>query len=107
MKLKEGDAVLVTGPSHYEKAKVIKVEKNKVTLDNQMVITHDYENIVKTQMKAEPWDQEKYDQLHASAFFDSNLRTLLRYKADLPKDAIVTINAKVEKWLNKFNLKRI
>ena len=107
MKLKEGEVVLVTGPAHYEKATVIKVEKNKVTLDNQMQITHEFENLTKTQMKAEPWDQEKFDFLHAKAFFETNLRTLIKYKNDLPEEAVISINNKLEKWINKFNLKRI
>ena len=53
-KLQIDDPVLVTGPSHYEKAKVIKVDKKTgvVTLDNQMQITYDNNNVSRTQMKA-------------------------------------------------------
>lgn len=108
-KLQVDDLVLVTGPSHHEKAKVIKVDKKTgvVTLDNQMQITHDYNNISKTQMKAEPWDEDKFEYLHALGLFGSNIRTLLRYKDKLPAEAIITINNKLEKWLNKYNIKRI
>ena len=106
-KLKEGDLVLVTGPSHYEKAKVVKVSKHTITLDNQMVINENYENISKTSMKAEPWDQDKFDLLHAKAFLESNLRTLLKYKDSIPDEAVVSINNKIEKWINKFNFKRV
>ena len=108
-KLQVGDPVLVTGPAHYEKAMVIKVDKktNIVTLDNQMQITHDYKNITRTQMKAEPFDQEKLDFLHANSLFEANIRTFLRYKEQLPKEAIVSINQRLEKWLVKYNIKRI
>ena len=108
-KLQVGDLVLITGPAHYEKATVIKVDKKTgmVTLDNQMQITQNYENISKTKMKAEPFDQEKLDFLHANSLFDANIRTLLRYKDQLPKEAIVSINSRLEKWLQKYSLRRI
>ena len=108
-KLQVDDLVLVTGPSHHEKAKVIQVDKKTgvVTLDNQMQITHDYNNISKTQMKAEPWDEGKFEYLHALGLFGSNIRTLLGYKDQLPAEAIIAINNKLEKWLNKYNIKRI
>ncbi len=108
-KLQVGDFVLVTGPSHYEKATVIKVDKKTgvVTLDNQMQITQGFDNISRTQMKAEPFDQEKLDFLHANSLFEANIRTFLRYKDELPREAIVTINSRLEKWLQKYNIKRI
>lgn len=108
-KLQIDDPVLVIGPAHHEKAKVIKVDKKTgvVTLDNQMQITHDYNNVSRTQMKAEPWDEDKFEYLHAHALFESNIRTFLRYKDQLPAEAIITINNKLEKWLNKYNIKRI
>lgn len=108
-KLQIDDLVLVTGPSHHEKAKVIKVDKKTgiVTLDNQMQITHDYNNISKTQMKAEPWDESKFEYLHARSLFGSNIRALLGYMDQLPAEAIITINNKLEKWLNKYHIKRI
>lgn len=108
-KLQVGDFVLITGPAHYEKATVIQVDKKTgaVTLDNQMQITQSFDNISKTLMKAEPFDQEKLDFLHANSLFDVNMRTFLRYKDQLPKEAIVSINSKLEKWLQKYNIKRI
>ena len=108
-KLQIGDFVLVTGPSHYEKATVIKVDKKTgaVTLDNQMQITQKFENLSKTQMKAEPFDQEKFDFLHANSLLEANIRTFLRYKDELPKEAIIMINSRVEKWMQKYNIKRI
>ena len=108
-KLQIDDPVLVTGPAHHEKAKVIKVDKKTgiVTLDNQMQITHDYNNISRTHMKAEPWDENKFEYLHANTLFESNIRTFLRYKDQLPPEAIITINTKLKKWLTKYNLKRI
>lgn len=107
--LKLNDLVLVTGHAHYEKAKVIKVDSKTgiVTLDNQMQITQDYMNVSKTQMKAEPWDEEKFEYLHASQLFNMNLNTLMRQKDQLPSDALVSINHKLEKWISKYNLKRI
>lgn len=104
-----GDLVLITGPSHYEKAKVISIHpKTRVaTLDNQMRITQDFENAIKTSNKAEPWDEEKFEFLHANSLFKANAETLIRYKDQLPEEAIVSINKKLEKWLNKYNLKRI
>ena len=108
-KLQIDDPVLVTGPSHYEKAKVIKVDKKTgvVTLDNQMQITYDYNNVSRTQMKAEPWDETKFEYLHSHALLRSNLRTFLRYMDQLPAEAVIIINNKLEKWLNKYNIKRI
>lgn len=108
-KLQVGDFVLVTGPSHYEKATVIKVDKKTgvITLDNQMQITSGYVNVSKTQMKAEPFDQDRFNFLHARALFDSNLRVFMREKEFLPKDALIYINSKLEKWIHKYNLKRL
>ena len=108
-KLQIDDPVLVIGPAHHEKAKVIKVDKKTgvVTLDNNMQITHDYNNVSKTQMKAEPLDEDKFEYLRAHALFESNIRTFLRYRDQLPAKAIITINNKLEKWLNKYNIKRI
>lgn len=108
-KLQVGDPVLVTGPAHYEKATVIKVDKKTgvVTLDNQMQITQSFDNLSRTQMKAELFNQEKMDFLHANSLFEANIRTFLRYKDQLPKEAIVSINHKLEKWLAKYNINRI
>ena len=58
-------------------------------------------------MKAEPWDEGKFEYLHALSLFGSNIRTLLGYKDQLPAEAIIAINNKLEKWLNKYNIKRI
>jgi len=108
-KLQIGDPVLVTGPFHYEKAVVIEIDKKTgaLILDNHMRITQNFDNLSKTQMKAEPFDQDKLDFLHANSLFDSNINTLLKYKEDLPKEAIISINSKLEKWLKKYNIKRI
>lgn len=108
-KLQIDDLVLVTGPAHHEKAKVIKVDKKTgiVTLDNNMQITQDYNNVSRTQMTAEPWDEDKFEFLHANSLFEANIRTFLRYKDQLPEEAIISINKKLEKWLQKYNIKRI
>lgn len=108
-RLKVGDPVLITGPFHYEKAIVIDINKKSgvLTLDNQIRITQNFEVLSKTSMKAEPFDQEKMDFLHANSLFEANMKTLIRYKEDLPKEAIITINSKLEKWLQKYNIKRI
>ncbi len=82
-KLQVGDYVLVTGPSHYEKATVISVEKNQFTLDNHMVIDKHYNNMVKSSMTAEPWDEEKFTVLRAEHQFIGQLHKLeenFRYK---------------------------
>lgn len=108
-KLQLDDLVLITGPAHYEKAKVVKVDRKTgvITLDNQMQITQDYKNITRTQMKAEPWDEGKFEFLHANSLFEANLRTLVQHKTHLQPEAIISINNRLEKWIQKYNLKKI
>lgn len=108
-KLQVDDFVLITGPSHYEKAKVINIDKKTgvVTLDNQMKITQNFENLSKTQMKAEPFDQDKYDYLHANSRLETNMNIILRGKSRLPKEILISINSRIEKWIQKYELKKI
>lgn len=105
--MKVGDPILITGPSHYEKATVIKVEKNVVTLDNQMKINHEFNNLTKTPMVAEPWDQDKFNILHAKRMMDPEILAIQRGWMKLPDDAIVAIDHKLSKILKKYNLKRM
>lgn len=108
-KLQVGDPILISGPSHYEKAIIVKIDKSSgiITLDNQMRIDREYNNLSKTSMRAEPFDQDKFDFLHANSLFDSNIRTLLSQKSQLPEEAVIAINSRLEKWIQKYNLKRI
>lgn len=104
-KLKVGDHILITGPAHYEKATVIQVEKNVVTLDNQMKIDHGFNNITRTNMVAEPWDQDKFDILHAKRRIDPEIFAIQRNWRRLPDEDIVALEHKLNKILNKYNLK--
>lgn len=104
-KLKVGDPILITGPAHYEKATVIKVEKNVVTLDNQMKIDQEFNNITKTSMVAEPWDQDKFNILHAKRMMDPEIFAIQRGWNRLPDEYIVAIEHKLRKILEKYNLK--
>lgn len=104
-KLQVGDPILITGPAHYEKATVIKVEKNVVTLDNQMKINHEFNNLTKTVMVAEPWDQDKFDILHAKRMMESEILAIQKGWRRLPDEAIVAIEHKLSKIMEKYNLK--
>ena len=106
-KLKVGDPILITGPAHYEKATVIKVEKNVVTLDNQMKIDHEFNNLTKTSMVAEPWDQDKFDILHARSKIESRIFAIQKGWRELTDEAIVSIEHKLSKIIEKYNIKKV
>lgn len=103
-KLQVNDLVLVTGPSYYDKVKVISVEKGRVTLDNQMVIDHNYNNLVRSQMKAEPWDEEKFDLLHASHIIPKILYSMERNWKSLGDKEKIALSSKLERVMEKFNI---
>ena len=106
-KLKVGDLILITGPAHYEKATVIKVEKNVVTLDNQMKIDHEFNNLTKTSMVAEPWNQDKFDILHAKRMMEPWLFAIQSGWRELTDEAIVAIEHKLSKIIEKYNIKKV
>lgn len=103
-KLQVDDLVLVTGPSYYDKVKVISVEKGRITLDNQMVIDHNYNNLVRSQMKAEPWDEEKFNILHASHIIPKIIHSMDRNWKSLKDEDKVALSSKLERIMGKFNI---
>lgn len=103
-KLQVGDLVLITGPSHYDKATVISVEKGRVTLDNRMVIDHSYHNLVRSQMQAKPWDEDSFNLYHANQKIPKILSSMQRNWKDLPDDKRLLFCSKLEHLMEKFNI---
>lgn len=105
-KLQVGDFVLVVGPSHYEKATVIKVDKTSVTLDNNMKIDQEYNNMVKSQLEAKPWDEAEFEYLHTMHRYKTNLASIQNGFLQLSREDRISVNNKLEKILTKYNIKK-
>lgn len=104
-RLQIDDLVLVTGPAHYEKAKVKDISKGIITLDNNMKIDRDFNNLSKSIMKAEPYDDDKFNFLHASSVMEKKINAIQRNWKKLNQEEIISLNNKIDRILTRFNLK--
>jgi len=103
--LKVGDPVLVTGFAHFEKAEVVKVDKNgAITLNNRMVIDNNYKNLVRSTMTAEAWDEDKYDDLRSNYLIPDRISSIQRHWKSLKKEDRIALFNKLSRIVEKFNL---
>lgn len=98
MKLQIGQEFLVYGPYHYEKAKVVKAEKGRYTLDNNMVIDRDLNPTVPTTMKVEPFDENRWEFLVAKGELPKLIAKLASSKVS--EDKVVKVHKKLVKLLD-------
>lgn len=98
MKLQIGQEFLVYGPYHYERAKVIKAEKGRYTLDNNMVIDRDLHPLVPTKMTVEPFDNYKWEFLVAKGELPKLIAKLASSKVS--EDKVVKVHKKLVKLLD-------
>ena len=98
MKLQIGQEFLVYGPYHYEKAKVVKAEKGRYTLDNNMVIDRDLNPTVPTTMKVELFDNNKWEFLVANGELPKLIAKLASSKVS--EDKVVKVHKKLVKLLD-------
>lgn len=98
MKLQIGQEFLVYGPYHYEKAKVVKAEKGRYTLDNNMVIDRDLNPTVPTTMTVEPFDNNKWEFLVAKGELPKLIAKLASSKVS--EDKVVKVHKKLVKLLD-------
>lgn len=102
MKLKEGDLFLVTGPAHFEKAKIIKAEKGVYTLNNQMKIDRDLKVIGNSKFIVSQFDQDKYDYLLAVNQIPRKLTQIKELlNKGLSREHSILINRKLTKLLDR------
>ena len=80
MKLQLGQEFIVLGLHHYERAKVIAIDKKVYTLDNNVKIDSNLQPLNTNKVKVELFDQDKWD--------------LLVAKGELPK-LIAELNTKI------------
>ena len=94
MKLQIGQEFLVYGPYHYERAKVIKAEKGRYTLDNNMVIDRDLHPLVPTNMTVEPFDNDKWEFLGAKGELPKLMAKLSSF-TKIPEDKVIKVHKKL------------
>ena len=104
MKLQIGQEFLVYGPYHYERAKVIKAEKGRYTLDNNMVIDRDLHPLVPTKMTVEPFDNDKWEFLVAKGELPK-LMAKLSSSTKIPEDKVIKVHKKLVKLLTYIETK--
>lgn len=97
MKLQIGQEFLVYGPYHYERAKVIKAEKGRYTLDNNLVIDRDLHPVVPTKMTVEPFDNDKWEFFVAKGELPKLIAKLASSKVS--EDKIIKVHKKLTKLL--------
>lgn len=97
MKLQIGQEFLVYGPYHYERAKVIKAEKGRYTLDNNLVIDRDLNPVVPTKMIVEPFDNDKWEFFVAKGELPKLIAKLASSR--ISEDKIIKVHKKLIKLL--------
>lgn len=106
MKLKEKDALLVTGPAHYEKALVDSVLKgNKYKLNNGMTIDNNLNiiSIVTSKFKVELFDEDKYNYLLSMERIPRILGKINNEGlGKLPNESVVKLYNKLRKMEEKY-----
>lgn len=105
MKLKEKDALLVTGPSHYEKAIVDSILKdNRYKLNNGMVIDNNLNiiSIVTSKFKVEPFDEVKYNYLLSKERIPRILTKINEELGKLPNESVIKLYNKLKRIEEKY-----
>ena len=103
MKLQIGQEFLVYGPYHYEKAKVVKAEKGRYTLDNNMGIDRDLNPTVPTTMKVEPFDENRWEFMVAKGELPKLVASLYTHR--FTDEQFEYAHKKIKKLLEKLNSK--
>ena len=104
MKLKVGDPVLITGYAHFEKAEVVAIKNGAYHLNNQMVINSDFDNLVRSNMKAEAWNEDKYNYLKARYLIPVKLSTIQRHWRSLSDEEALALFNKLNHIIKRHNL---
>lgn len=102
MKLQIGTPVLVVGPYLHERAEVVKAEKGVYTLSNNLQIDRDYKMLSKSEFKAEPWDESKYDYLQAKSLMVRHLNNIRENYSKLNEEDTVAVFNKLKKLNTKY-----
>lgn len=105
MKLKEKDALLVTGPAHYEKALVDSVLKgNKYKLNNGITIDNNLNiiSIVTSKFKVELFDEDKYNYLLSMERIPRILGKINEKLEKLPNESVIKLYNKLRKMEEKY-----
>jgi len=97
MKLQIGEKFLVTGPYLYEVATVVKVEKKRYTLDNNVVIDRDLNPLNTSNVKVKPFDKDEWELITCRG----NLPKLIAKlgTAKIPDNKVVKLHNKLNKLL--------
>ena len=96
---------MVTGFAHFEKAEVIEInKKGEITLNNHMVINSRYQNLVRSGMTAEPWDEDKYNYLRANYLIPDKISSIQRHWKSLSQQDKIALFNKLSKIVEKYNL---
>lgn len=106
-KLEIGDPVLVTGFGHFEKAKVVSIKKGLILLDNNMQIDRSFNNVTRSQMKAQAWDEDEYNFLKAKTLMRQELSAIQRNWNNLGKEETIALYNKLSKIVDKYSFNRL
>ena len=102
MKLKVGETFTVTGPSHFEKATVEKVEKGVYTLSNGLKINSSLEVLGSSRFKVKPFDENEYRYLLATNQIPRFLDQIKSSYKNLPQENLVKVHEKLKKLTQKY-----
>lgn len=102
MKLQIGTPVLVVGPYLHERAEVIKAEKGVYTLNNNLQINRDYQVLSKSEFKAEPWDEDRYNYLQAKSLMVRYINNIKENYTKLNEEDTVSLFNRLSKINAKY-----
>lgn len=99
MKLQLGQEFIVLGLHHYERAKVVAIDKKVYTLDNNVKIDSSLQPLNSTKVTVEPFDQDKWDFLVAKGELPKLIAELHTHL--FTDDQVVYTHRKLKKLLSK------